>query len=153
MDVNDTAGLIIHIKPFFCPFSDIIEVSGKVVEIMSFRANDCQQLSFLDSFSGLTAREQKALENSWAKVFAEEIFPEIDEQRFSVLDRIENIKKRDVLCILRQRSAAYTGLHMDKSRGLELAKRVSDDNRVNANAVCEKGRCGFILPVKDGNTQ
>ena len=52
---------------------------------MSFRANDCQQLSFLDSFSGLTAREQKALENSWAKVFAEEIFPEIDEQRFSVL--------------------------------------------------------------------
>lgn len=52
---------------------------------MSFRANDCQQLSFFDSFSGLTAREQKALENSWAKVFADEIFPEIDEQRFSVL--------------------------------------------------------------------
>ena len=52
---------------------------------MSFRTNDCQQLSFLDSFSGLTPREQKALENSWAKVFADEIFPEIDEQRFSVL--------------------------------------------------------------------
>jgi hypothetical protein len=52
---------------------------------MSFRANDCQQLSLFDSFSGLTAREQKALEKSWAKVFADEIFPEIDEQRFSVL--------------------------------------------------------------------
>ena len=52
---------------------------------MSFKANDCQQLSFFDSLSGLTAREQKALENSWAKVFADEIFPEIDEQRFAVL--------------------------------------------------------------------
>ena len=42
-------------------------------------------MSFADSFSGLTAREQKALENYWAKVFADEIFPAIDEQRFSVL--------------------------------------------------------------------
>ena len=33
-------------------------------------------------FSGLTAREQKALEKSWAKVFADEIFPAIDEKRF-----------------------------------------------------------------------
>ena len=52
---------------------------------MSFRANDCQQISLLDSLSGLTTREQKALENSWAKVFADEIFPKIDEERFSVL--------------------------------------------------------------------
>ncbi|MGN8631455.1 hypothetical protein ACTNEW_07690 [Blautia sp. HCP3S3_G3] len=36
-------------------------------------------------FSRLTAREQKALENSWAKVFDDEIFPAIDEKRFSVL--------------------------------------------------------------------
>ena len=42
-------------------------------------------MSFTDSFSGLTAREQKALEKSWAKVFADEIFPAIDEKRFSVL--------------------------------------------------------------------
>lgn len=52
---------------------------------MSFRANDTQQISMADSFSGLTAREQKALEKSWAKVFAEEVFPAIDEERFSVL--------------------------------------------------------------------
>lgn len=52
---------------------------------MSFKENTYQQMSFTDSFSGLTAREQKALENSWAKVFADEIFPAIDEQRFSVL--------------------------------------------------------------------
>ena len=75
----------IHIKPYFYLLSDIIESSGKVVEIMSFRANDCQQISLLDSLSGLTTREQKALENSWAKVFAEEIFPKIDEERISVL--------------------------------------------------------------------
>ena len=42
-------------------------------------------MSFKDSFFSLTAREQKALENSGAKVFADEIFPAIDEQRFSVL--------------------------------------------------------------------
>ena len=69
----------------------IIEVSkpqcglGKKVISMSFKENAYQQMSFIDSFSGLTAREQKALEKSWAKVFADEIFPAIDEKRFSVL--------------------------------------------------------------------
>ena len=52
---------------------------------MSFKTNDVQQISIFDSFSNLTAREQKALQNSWAKVFAEEIFPKIDEKPFSVL--------------------------------------------------------------------
>lgn len=52
---------------------------------MSFRANDSQQLSIFDGFNMLTKREQKALENSWAKVFADEVFPTIDEERFAVL--------------------------------------------------------------------
>lgn len=52
---------------------------------MSFKENICQQLSFTDSFSGLTSRKQKALEKLWAKVFANEIFPAIDEKRFAVL--------------------------------------------------------------------
>ena len=52
---------------------------------MAFRTNTSQQLSFMDSASGLTAREQKALENSWAKIFADDIFPAIDEERFRVL--------------------------------------------------------------------
>lgn len=52
---------------------------------MSFKENAYQQISLTDSFSGLTAREQKALEKSWAKIFADEIFPAIDEKRFSVL--------------------------------------------------------------------
>lgn len=52
---------------------------------MSFKENAYQQLSITDSFSGLTAREQKALDNSWAKVFADELFPAIDEKRFAVL--------------------------------------------------------------------
>jgi len=58
---------------------------GKKAISMSFKENTYQQMSFTDSFSGLTAREQKALEKSWAKVFADEIFPAIDEKRFSVL--------------------------------------------------------------------
>jgi len=52
---------------------------------MSFKENTYQQLFLTDSFSVLTPREQKALEKSWAKVFADEIFPAIDENRFSVL--------------------------------------------------------------------
>ena len=52
---------------------------------MSFKENVYQQLSITDSCSGLTAREQKALEKSWAKVFADELFPAIDEKRFAVL--------------------------------------------------------------------
>lgn len=52
---------------------------------MSFRTNSYQQLSLTDSFGGLTSREQKALERSWAKTFAEDIFPSINEEPFSVL--------------------------------------------------------------------
>ena len=52
---------------------------------MSFKTNDCQQLLLDDSFTALTERERKALEKSWAKIFADEIFPAIDEDRFSVL--------------------------------------------------------------------
>lgn len=52
---------------------------------MSFKNNACQQISITDSFSNLTSRERKALGKSWAKIFADEIFPAIDETRFSVL--------------------------------------------------------------------
>lgn len=52
---------------------------------MSFRKNDNQQISFNDSTFGLTERERKALDHSWAKVFADDVFPYIDEDRFSVL--------------------------------------------------------------------
>ena len=52
---------------------------------MSFKENPYQQLSFTDSLSGLTERVRKTLEKSWAKVFADELFPAINEKRFSVL--------------------------------------------------------------------
>jgi hypothetical protein len=52
---------------------------------MAFRTNSYQQLAFTDSFDGLTSREQKALERSWAKTFAEDIFPAINEEPFHVL--------------------------------------------------------------------
>ena len=42
-------------------------------------------MSFADSFTSLTAREQKALENSWAKVFADDIFPNINEKPYATL--------------------------------------------------------------------
>lgn len=52
---------------------------------MSFRESESRQISFFDRFSKLTKREHKLLENSWAKVFADEVFPLTDERPFSVL--------------------------------------------------------------------
>ena len=52
---------------------------------MSFRKNDTHQMTLNDSYFGLTEREKKALEKSWAKVFADDVFPMIDENRFECL--------------------------------------------------------------------
>lgn len=52
---------------------------------MSFRANDpfVDQTSMLDATALMSDREKRFLEKSWAKVFADEIFPRIDEQSFA----------------------------------------------------------------------
>lgn len=54
---------------------------------MSFVLNDVrtQQLSLFDSYNTLTDREKRFLDKSWAKYFAEHIFPKIDEKPFAVL--------------------------------------------------------------------
>ena len=52
---------------------------------MSFFTDPSQQMTLDDPTYHLTAREQKALEKSWAKPFAEEVFPMIDEEPFRVL--------------------------------------------------------------------
>ena len=52
---------------------------------MAFAANSNQQLSLTDSTFNLTQREKKFLEKSWAKTFADKVFPAIDETIFSVL--------------------------------------------------------------------
>ena len=46
---------------------------------MAFVANDNQQLTLTDSTLNLTQREKRVLEKSWAKTFAEKVFPAIDE--------------------------------------------------------------------------
>lgn len=52
---------------------------------MSFCTNSSQQMSMFDSTYGLTEREKKALDRSWARIFADDVFPQIDEKRFAVL--------------------------------------------------------------------
>ena len=52
---------------------------------MSFRENSNQQITLMNSLWGLTERELKVLKNSWASIFSEDIFPNIDEKRFAVL--------------------------------------------------------------------
>lgn len=52
-----------------------------------FMFNDAsvQQMSIFDFCSNLTEREKRYLDNSWAKYFAEHIFPKIDEKPYAVL--------------------------------------------------------------------
>lgn len=54
--------------------------------MMSFKRNEkMEQLSLDDSFYRLSERNQKIVLSSWAKDFAEVVFPTINEDRFSVL--------------------------------------------------------------------
>ena len=49
---------------------------------MAFVSNTTQQLTLMDSTFNLTEREKRFLEKSWAKTFAEKVFPAIDESIF-----------------------------------------------------------------------
>ena len=50
-----------------------------------YRSNDTQQISIYDSYLKLPEHIRKLVDKSWAKDFAEHIFPNINEKRFSVL--------------------------------------------------------------------
>ena len=52
---------------------------------MAFAINCAQQINFDDSFNNLSDREKRFLGKSWAKGFADNIFPAITEERFAVL--------------------------------------------------------------------
>ncbi|WHE06213.1 transposase [Thermoanaerobacterium thermosaccharolyticum] len=52
---------------------------------MAFKPNEYQQITMEDRFLNLDDRTKKFVLNSWAKDFAEIIFPAINEKRFSVL--------------------------------------------------------------------
>lgn len=52
---------------------------------MAFAANSNQQLSLFDGFNALSERTGKFIESSWANNFANDIFPAIKEEHFSVL--------------------------------------------------------------------
>lgn len=52
---------------------------------MAFIINLVQQITMDDGTFQLTARERRALERSCAKVFSDEIFPNIEAEPFRVL--------------------------------------------------------------------
>ena len=52
---------------------------------MSFKVNNYQQIRLDDNFLSLSERVRKLVENSWAKDFADIVFPAINEERFAVL--------------------------------------------------------------------
>ena len=61
----------------------LIDVNGG--DAMSFVKNSSTQITFNDSTVSLTERERKFLDKSWAKPFADNIFPAIKEDNFDVL--------------------------------------------------------------------
>jgi hypothetical protein len=52
---------------------------------MSFVPNAFQQIAMNDRYNNMTAREKKMIDESWAKPFAEKIFPAIREEKFAIL--------------------------------------------------------------------
>ena len=52
---------------------------------MSYVPNKAQQIGLTDRYNNLTEREKKVLMSSWAKPFAEIIFPSIQEDKFAAL--------------------------------------------------------------------
>ena len=52
---------------------------------MSYKANETQQVGLYDRFNNLTEKEKKVVLGSWAKPFADIIFPSIHEDSFAVL--------------------------------------------------------------------
>lgn len=52
---------------------------------MAFASNKNQQISVFDGYNALSERTRKYILNSWADSFANDIFPAINEERFSVL--------------------------------------------------------------------
>jgi hypothetical protein len=52
---------------------------------MSYKANETQQVGLNDRFNNLTEKEKKVVLGSWAKPFADIIFPSIHEDDFAVL--------------------------------------------------------------------
>jgi hypothetical protein len=52
---------------------------------MSFRSNETQQMNMNDSMRNLTERAKKIVMKSWAVPFANQVFPAINEDRFSCL--------------------------------------------------------------------
>ena len=52
---------------------------------MAFKLNKYQQINLEDNLLVLSERTKKYVMNSWAKGFADIIFPAINEKRFAVL--------------------------------------------------------------------
>ena len=71
--------------PFISGIMETVRMIGGY--LMSFVQNrlEEQQLFLFDPLNTLTEREKKFLDRSWAKYFAEFIFPKIDEIPYAVL--------------------------------------------------------------------
>ena len=101
---------------------------------MAFKTNDSQPYSLTDSMNNLTSREVKALEKSWAKVFAEDIFPAIDEERMDSLmieANIKNLSRAELLYTCVSKFAMYLHRNNQDSllTGLEHYYDPNDFNR------------------------
>ena len=112
---------------------------------MSFRKNEVQQFTFSDTLYGLTPREQKALKNSWAQLFADEVFPSIDESRFEVLYSDKASRPNSPVNVII--GALILKELFDKSDD-ELVEDILLDPRLHRRLLCD--RCGLAGSGRHG---
>ena len=93
---------------------------------MSFVKNDNQQLTVLDSTFNLTEREKRMLEKSWAKIFADKVFPAIDENIFFLVPLFEIN-----LCLFKEVHELFRMIYKTIPKRVYRNTCIIDDNFVN----------------------
>ena len=60
--------------------------------------------------------------------------------------RFKDVQQRDLLWIVRQGGAAFSGSDMNDAGSFQLSQRIADDDRMDIDALCQKGgRCLFFV--------
>lgn len=68
------------------------------------------------------------------------------------LDRMEDVKKRDILCVPGEMRAADARVHVNDPGSFQLTEGAPNDHRVDADAARDKAGSCLVLPVEHSDT-